>query len=119
MGKEFTERRKYKRFHAQEGAFVSPRTHAQKFWQILDISKGGLSFRYIPQREDLKKSSELDILTHDTLFAHLAICQKEKWDDQSHPAYRDDLSGQLPCIRYLPHALPQPFDGCWEYNHHC
>ena len=68
-GKGFIERRKNRRFRANEGTFVSPRKSGQKFWQIIDISKNGLSFRYIPYREDLNRSSELDILTHDTLFS--------------------------------------------------
>ena len=66
---EIIERRKNRRFRAHEGTFVSRRTDVHKFWQIIDISKGGLSFRYIPFREDLKRSTELDILTRDTLFS--------------------------------------------------
>ena len=66
---ELIERRKNGRFRAHEGTFVSRRADVHKFWQIIDISKGGLSFRYIPFREDLKRSTELDILTRDTLFS--------------------------------------------------
>jgi hypothetical protein len=69
ISKGFIERRKNRRFRANEGTFVSPRTNGQKFWQIIDVSKGGLSFRYIPHREDLKNSSELNISTRDTSFS--------------------------------------------------
>ena len=40
-----------------------------KFGRINNISMGGLSFRYIPHREDLKNSSELNISTRDTSFS--------------------------------------------------
>jgi len=44
----FHERRKYKRFHAENGAFVSPKGQKRRVWHILDISRDGLAFRYIP-----------------------------------------------------------------------
>jgi hypothetical protein len=69
MAEAFSERRKNRRFQAQEGAFVSLGTHGPKYWQILDISMGGLSFRYMPESEDLNRARRLDILTHDTLFS--------------------------------------------------
>ena len=35
------------RFRAREGAFAVLRNHVNKLGQILDISRGGLSFKYI------------------------------------------------------------------------
>ena len=62
------ERRRYKRFQAESGAFVVPKGPKRRIWQILDISRGGLAFRYIPLGEEIMESSELEILTRDTLF---------------------------------------------------
>lgn len=45
--KRTKERRKHKRYHVKEGAYaaISPRSY--KIGQIVDISMGGLSFKYI------------------------------------------------------------------------
>ena len=66
---ESHERRKYKRFQAENGAFVSPKAQKRRIWQILDISRDGLAFRYIPFNEEIVRASELEILTRDTLFS--------------------------------------------------
>ncbi|MFC1824182.1 hypothetical protein ACFL9T_15835 [Thermodesulfobacteriota bacterium] len=66
---EFVDQRIDKRFKAQDGLFVTLSTADRKNWQIIDIGKGGLSFRYVPEVEDLNKSSELDLVTHDTVFS--------------------------------------------------
>jgi len=68
-GKQIGERRQHKRFQAQNGAYVSPRAQDRKLWQILDISRGGLAFRYVDKGEALERSSELGILTRDTIFS--------------------------------------------------
>jgi hypothetical protein len=49
--KRTKERRKHKRYHANEGAYaaISPRSY--KIGQIVDISMGGLSFKYIDTSE--------------------------------------------------------------------
>ena len=96
IGKEFIERRKNRRFRANEGTFASPRTNAQKLWQIIDVSKGGLSFRYIPHREDLKNSSELDILTRDTLFS----LEKMPFRSVSDSEIADESTSNYPLRRH-------------------
>jgi hypothetical protein len=55
------ERRKHKRFLVQEGAFVELRDHRGKIGEIIDVSKGGLAFRYIDIGDRPKESLELDI----------------------------------------------------------
>ncbi len=54
--KNFTERRKYKRYKVKEGAFaaIDP-NYCQLIGQIADISMGGLAFTYI---DDLDGSDE-------------------------------------------------------------
>jgi hypothetical protein len=65
----FVERRHYERFEAKKGAFVALKGSARKLWQIIDISKGGVAFRYVVNGEEVEESSELDILTADTRFS--------------------------------------------------
>ena len=54
--------RKYQRFNAQNGAFALLWPYFNKRGQIIDISLGGLSFRYVASEEDSNASSEMDIL---------------------------------------------------------
>jgi hypothetical protein len=60
--KEQAERRKHTRFEVREGAFAVLRPDRNIVGEILDISKGGLSFRYITGEEQSRESSGLDIL---------------------------------------------------------
>jgi hypothetical protein len=61
-------RRKRIRYRAKEGALVSPVAAKRKYWKMLDIGLGGMSFRYIPS-EDLNGFTEIDIVTQDLDFA--------------------------------------------------
>jgi hypothetical protein len=45
--KETVERRKNKRYKAIEGAYAAICPNSQKLGQIIDISKGGICFKYI------------------------------------------------------------------------
>ena len=63
------EKRKHKRFEAKEGSFVVVWPDFSKQGQIIDISKGGLAFRYIADEEESKgEAAELDILLQDISF---------------------------------------------------
>ena len=44
--KKIVERRKHKRFQVQDGAFAVLTPHFYNWGQIIDISRGGLAFRY-------------------------------------------------------------------------
>ncbi len=65
---DFRERRGNKRYRAREGVLVAPDRHMRRLWQVLDIGKGGLAFRYVSNEGELKTSSSLDIVTGDTRF---------------------------------------------------
>jgi len=56
------------RYKAKEGVLVSPVARKRKYWKMLDIGLGGMSFRYIPPL-DLHGFSEIDIVTQDLDFA--------------------------------------------------
>jgi hypothetical protein len=55
------EQRKHKRFPVPTGSFVSLGSNGSILGQILDVSMGGLSFRYIG--DDSKNGSHLDIFS--------------------------------------------------------
>ncbi len=57
-----TERRKFRRFLAQNAAFAVLRPHFTMLGKIKDISRGGLAFEYIAHEGQKRGSSEIDIL---------------------------------------------------------
>jgi PilZ domain len=61
------DRRKHKRYQFKQGALLSPVACERKYWKMLDVSMGGVSFRYIPS-EDLTASTEIDIVMRDLEF---------------------------------------------------
>jgi len=60
--KRLVERRKYKRFQVQENTFALLRAQVSKLGRVIDISKGGLAFRYVSIGERLKGPLEVDLL---------------------------------------------------------
>ena len=54
--------RKYERYSAKEGAIVALKPQANILGQMIDIGMGGLSFRYIENREPPGYTDELVIL---------------------------------------------------------
>jgi hypothetical protein len=60
-GKEWVERRKHKRFEVPIGVFVAFRPHDTKLGEIVDISTGGLAFRYLATKEPSNGSCKLKI----------------------------------------------------------
>ena len=50
--KRTVERRKNKRYKAVEGAYVAVSPYSHKLGQIIDISMGGLAFKYIDTSND-------------------------------------------------------------------
>ena len=72
---EMLERREHKRFQVQDDAIAVLRPIIDKRGPIIDISKGGLAFRYITAKESSDLSLKLDILLPDLSFylGHLPI----------------------------------------------
>lgn len=56
------ERRKSKRFRGKDGTYAILRGPTKKLAQIVDVSKSGLSFRYIDIGDRPKRLLELDLL---------------------------------------------------------
>ncbi|MCF6246990.1 MAG: PilZ domain-containing protein [Desulfobacula sp.] len=55
--KRTVERRKNKRYKAVEGAYAAISPNSHKLGQIIDISMGGLSFKYIDTSNEEKESN--------------------------------------------------------------
>ncbi len=66
--REPVQRRRHERFEAQDGAFASLSPQFAVLGQIVNISKGGLAFRYVASRPRSKESNRLDILLTDGSF---------------------------------------------------
>jgi len=64
--KEFAERREHKRFKVKNGAIAMIKLNALatklRYCQIMNISKGGLTLRYIDRNGELNKPFELNVL---------------------------------------------------------
>ncbi|MBA3009709.1 MAG: PilZ domain-containing protein [Proteobacteria bacterium] len=56
--KRTVERRRNKRYKAVDGAYAAISPNSHKLGQILDISMGGLSFKYIDTSSDEKESEK-------------------------------------------------------------
>ena len=74
------DRRKHKRHRAQAGAFVDIRIGRVKVGKIVDISRGGLAFRYVDDRGRLKEEFELDMYFRDHDFRMEYVPVKTIWD---------------------------------------
>ncbi len=59
--KKFVERRKNKRYKAKEGAYAAISPHSRRLGQIIDISMGGLSFKYIDNNDETDEKPERSI----------------------------------------------------------
>ena len=62
MKNKVVERRKHNRFQVKDGGSIVLRAHFLELGQIIDVSRGGLAFRYIPSRQPSSRSFELVIL---------------------------------------------------------
>lgn len=65
------ERRKNERFRPRDGAFavLRPRwPHSTKLGEIINVSRGGLAFRYVSGKDLSNESMELDICLPDEGF---------------------------------------------------
>ena len=67
-GEKFNERRKEQRFQAKERVFAFPEQHVCELGQIIDISRDGLAFQYIDDREPSTGSFTLNLFMHGNDF---------------------------------------------------
>jgi hypothetical protein len=81
--KQRTDQRKHKRLRAQDDAFVDLKTSPAKVGKIVDISRGGLAFRYIEVAERLREAFELDMYSRHNDFRMEKVPVKTIWDRKS------------------------------------
>jgi PilZ domain len=81
--KQRTDQRKYKRLRAQDGAFVDLKTSPIKIGKIVDISRGGLAFRYLQVGQRLREAFELDMYSRHNDFRMEKVPVKTIWDRQT------------------------------------
>jgi hypothetical protein len=66
-----TDKRKFRRFIAQDMAFAVFRPHFTKLGKIKDISRGGMAFEYVTFEGEKKDSGEIDLFVSGARF-HLS-----------------------------------------------
>jgi len=94
--KEPVERRKHKRFRAQEGAFAVVRPESTKLGQITDIGRGGLAFRYVVTGSQGNGATEVDIFLAGNGFCLENIPIQTIWDLKAPKKFSN---GSLPMRR--------------------
>ena len=62
-GEKLFERRKHKRFRVPLNTYALLNDQVSKLGRVLDISKGGLAFRYISIGKELKEEFQLDLIS--------------------------------------------------------
>lgn len=64
--RNLVERRKYNRFSAKDSVAAALRSHlSKKVGLVMNVSRGGLAFRYIDSAEKVSEPLELDIMLGD------------------------------------------------------
>jgi len=79
-GKELVEGRQHSRFTVHNGGFAALCNEFTALGQIIDISTGGLSFRYVASETRTYGSAELSILMTDGSFCFEKVPFKTIWD---------------------------------------
>jgi hypothetical protein len=84
-GQDLSERRKFRRLQAQENTFALLRRQVSKLGRVIDISSGGLAFRYASIGERLKGEFELDLVSpkHDFRLTGLPVKVVSNFERQS------------------------------------
>jgi hypothetical protein len=90
------ERRKDKRLQVQDGAFAMLSLQFAVLGKIVNISRGGLAFRYVASKDRSTELSALNILLTDGSFSLKRVPVKTVWDQ---PVLHDSADGLI-TVRY-------------------
>jgi hypothetical protein len=77
---EQVERRKHRRFQTRDGALAALSFQFAVLGRIMDVSSGGLAFRYVASAVRSTESSKLNILLTDRSFCLDKVPFKSVWD---------------------------------------
>ncbi len=111
------ERRKHKRYPTKKGSYatISPNSHV--LGQIVDISMGGLAFKYIDTKPDKKnRSSNKETLFLSSMDNYVGDINFETIDDYEAPDFEtpdvsfDTMTIRIRHIKFLDLKLKQLFD---------
>ena len=80
FGKGLVDRRQHDRFKVRDGAFAALCHGFTALGQIIDISRGGLSFRYVASEARTNGAAQLSILMTDGSFCFEKVPFKTVWD---------------------------------------
>ena len=113
------ERRNHERFKVQDGAFAMTSLKVAALGQVINISRGGLSFRYVASQDRTRESSALKILLSDGSFSMHRVPVKAVWDRPMPRAYSLDLITLRACgVQFGELTDEQRFDlKCFVKNH--
>jgi len=81
-GEALVEGRQHRRFTVHNGGFAALCNAFTALGQIIDISRGGLSFRYVAREARTYGSAELRILMTDGSFCFEKVPFKTIWDSE-------------------------------------
>jgi hypothetical protein len=74
------ERRRHKRFHVREGAFVILKPSDTGAGRLINISMGGLMFEYVATKEPSVEATELELFVTDSVFRLYGVPCRNVWD---------------------------------------
>jgi hypothetical protein len=80
FGKALADRRQHDRFKVCDGGFATLCHGFTELGKIIDISGGGLSFRYVASEARTNGSAELSVLMTDGSFCFEKVPFKTVWD---------------------------------------
>jgi hypothetical protein len=81
------ERRKHRRFKVEGGALAALSSSPSVAGHIINISEGGLSFRYIASQKRIEESPRLNLLLDDRRFHSRTLPFKSVWDSPKPEAF--------------------------------
>ncbi|MBI9083124.1 MAG: PilZ domain-containing protein [Desulfobacterales bacterium] len=85
LGPNESERRRYERFAIQGNAFAVLLSDTPRLGQIIDISRGGMSFRYVDDAGAISDRADLDIFLLNQPVLMKSVAVRSRCDFQIEP----------------------------------
>jgi len=114
------QRRKHQRFQLEDFTFVNLKSESDKdIGQLIDISNGGLSFRYFVGAKKPKNYSKLDIVLSDSDFSITGLPFRVIADTELTNGFRSGpIMFKRYCVQFEELTYNQNFKLCYFlYNH--
>ena len=114
------QRRKHQRYQLEDFTFVNLKSKSDKdIGQLIDISNGGLSFRYFVGAKKPKKFSKLDIILSGSDFAITGLPFRVIADTELTDGFQSSpINFRRYCVQFEELTYNQNFKLCYFlYNH--